>query len=196
MACMVKGEQRPAPPGPARPRITVEVPVLSIGSGPSDYERLGNYVDGLRRGQGLPLPLLHLGVLEDFVQDVADWTKGFTSPDEAAGLTVAWLHGLPVLQGFAGTSKRLVALAGGSVCGLDVETPQHVRDFQVSLITALHELLDGLLVDNVDDFILSSQALGYRYPRWKPHVAVGRPRTRRGSALEIEPLRIEFGESR
>ena len=61
------------------PRITVEVPVLSIGAGPSDYEELGNYVNALRRPQGLHMTLLHIGILEDFSHDVADWTKGMTS---------------------------------------------------------------------------------------------------------------------
>jgi hypothetical protein len=42
------------------PRITVEVPVLGIGYGPSDYEELGSYVNSLRRPQGLHLTLLHL----------------------------------------------------------------------------------------------------------------------------------------
>ena len=46
--------------------------------------------------------------------------------------------------------------------GLEVEVPQHVRDYQVSLVKALHELLDALLVDNVDDFILS--LAGPRFP--------------------------------
>jgi hypothetical protein len=178
------------------PRITVEVPVLSIGSGPSDYEALGSYVDALRRRQGLHLTLLHLGVLEDFSQDVADWTKGITSTAAATGRTVAWLQTLPVMGGFSGSADRLVALGGGSVCGLEVDVPDRVHDYQVSLVQALHGLLDELLVDNVDDFILSSRALGFRHPRWLPHIAVGRPKTRSGGFREIGPLAVEFGESR
>jgi hypothetical protein len=177
------------------PRITVEVPVLSIGSGPSDYEHLGNHVDALRRRQGLHLTLLHIGVLEDFAQDVADWTKGMTSTEAATGRTVAWLRALPVLGGFSGSAERLIVLGGGSVCGLEVDVPEHVHDYQVSLVQWLHELLDELLVDNVDDFILSSHALGFRYPRWTPHIAVGRPKTR-GGVWEISPLAVDFGESR
>lgn len=178
------------------PRITVEVPVLSIGSGPSDYEHLGSHVDALRRRQGLHLTLLHIGVLEDFAQDVEDWTKGMTSTQAAASRTVAWLQALPALGGFSGTAERLIVLGGGSVCGLEVDVPEHVRDYQVSLVQWLHELLDELLVDNVDDFILSSRALGFRYPRWTPHIAVGRPKARGGGVWEIRPLAIDFGESR
>ncbi|CAH0154477.1 hypothetical protein SRABI83_00797 [Arthrobacter sp. Bi83] len=178
------------------PRITVEVPVLSIGSGPSDYEQLGSYVEGLRRQQGLHLTLLHLGVLEDFSLDVAEWTKDVTSSADASRRTVDWLQGLPTLGGFSGSAEQLIVLGGGSVCGLEVDVPERVRDYQVSLVQALHELLDELLVDNVDDFILGSRALGFRYPRWTPHIAVGRPRTRRGGSWEIAPLAVEFGESR
>lgn len=180
----------------AVPRITVEVPVLSIGSGPSDYEQLGSYVDGLRRQQGLHLTLLHLGVLEDFSLDVAEWTKNVTSFADASRRTVDWLQGLPTLGGFSGSAGQLIVLGGGSVCGLEVDVPERVRDYQVSLVQALHVLLDELLVDNVDDFILGSRALGFRYPRWTPHIAVGRPRTRRGGSWEIAPLAVEFGESR
>lgn len=180
----------------AIPRITVEVPVLNIGSSFSDYEDLGAYVDALRRRQGLHLTLLHIGVLDDFIQDVAKWTKGNTSTADAARGTVAWLQALPVLGGFSGSAERLIVLGGGSVSGLHVDVPQQVYDYQVSLVQALHELLDELLVDNVDDFILSSPALGYRYPRWTPHVAVGRPKTRGRDPLEIGALAVEFGDSR
>ncbi|BCW66916.1 hypothetical protein NicSoilB4_16790 [Arthrobacter sp. NicSoilB4] len=178
------------------PRITVEAPVLAVGSGPSDYEELGSHVDALRRQRGLHLTLLHIGVLADFAQDVADWTRGFTTAGEAADATVAWLEGLPVLGGFSASSGRLVLLGGGRVSGLEVDVPRHVRDFQVTLVKALHELLEGLLVDNVDDFILGSRALGYRYPRWTPHIAVGRPKARERGPWEIEPLALEFGASR
>ena len=178
------------------PRITLEVPVLSIGQGPSDYEHLGRYVDALRRPQGLHLTLLHLGVLEDFSQEVADWTKGLTGTDAALRKTVAWLQALPVLGSFSGRAGKLIVLGGGNVSGLEVEVPAHVHDFQVSLVQALHDLLDDLLVDNVDDFIFSSRALGFRYPRWTPHVAVGRPKTRGAGSWEIEPLAVQFGESR
>ncbi|MDR7082745.1 hypothetical protein J2X01_002035 [Arthrobacter ginsengisoli] len=180
----------------AAPRITVEVPVLRIGSGPADYEGLGSRVDALRRQQGLHLTLLHVGVLEDFAQDVTDWTKGNTTAEEAIRMTVAWLEGLPALGGFSASTARLVLLGGGRVSGLEVEVPHHVRDYQVSLVKALHELLDEMLVDNVDDFILSSRALGFRYPRWTPHIAVGRPKTRDRGPWAIEPLAVEFGGSR
>ena len=178
------------------PRITVEVPVLGVGSGSSDYEELGRYVDALRRPQGLHMTLLHLGILEDFSQDVADWTKGITSAGAAAQRTVSWLKALPVSEGFSGTAERLTVFGGGGISGLEVNVPQYVHDHQLSLVQGLHELLDELLVDNVDDFILSSRALGYRYPRWVPHVAVGRPKTRDRGSLQIEPLTVEFGESR
>ncbi|WP_346926428.1 hypothetical protein [uncultured Arthrobacter sp.] len=178
------------------PRITVEAPVLAVGSAPSDYEELGSHVDALRRQQGLHLTLLHIGVLADFAQDIADWTNGITAAGEAANATVAWLESLPVLEGFSASSGKLVLLGGGRVSGLEVDVPQHVRDFQVSLVKALHELLDELLVDSVDDFILGSRALGFRYPRWTPHVAVGRPGLRERGPWEIAPLALEFGESR
>ncbi|MEO3933096.1 hypothetical protein WMO79_09840 [Micrococcaceae bacterium Sec7.4] len=178
------------------PRITVEVPVLSVGSGPPDYEELGSYVDALRRPQGLHLTLLHIGVLEDFAQDIATWTRGITAAGEAARLAAAWLEGLPTLGAFSARAERLVLLGGGRVSGLEVEVPHHVQEYQVSLVKALHELLDEMLVDNVDDFILSSPALGFRYPRWTPHVAVGRPKTRDRGPWAIRPLALEFGASR
>lgn len=178
------------------PRITVEVPALRIGTHPSDYEELGNHVDALRRRQGLHMTLLHIGVLADFSRDIAQWTRGITGPDETTRRTVAWLEALPVLGGFTGTTERLVVLGGGSVCALEVDVPPHVHDYQVFLVQALHELLDALLVDNIDDFILSSRALGYRYPHWTPHVAVGRPISQGRGPWEIEALDIDFGESR
>ncbi|RAX45411.1 hypothetical protein DQ354_09950 [Arthrobacter sp. AQ5-06] len=178
------------------PRITVEVPVLTVGSGPSDYEALGSYVNGLRRPQGLHLTLLHIGILADFAQDVADWTKGITSAGDAVRHTTGWLQGLPVLDGFAGTSEQLIVLGGGGISGLEVDVPRRVRDYQVSLVQGLHDLLDRLLVDNVDDFILSSAALGYRYPHWVPHVAVGRPLSRERGPRTIAPLSVVFGPSR
>lgn len=192
------------------PRITVEVPVLGIGDRPADYEQLAAYADGLRKPQGLHMTLLHIGILEDFGTDVTAWTKGATAAAAATVKTAGWLRALPVLQGFTGTAERLVLFGGGRVSGLEVDVPQGVRDFQVSLVVSLRELLDDLLVDNPDDFILSSPALGYRYPRWHPHVAVGKPkspgragetpagepgaRSRTGS-WEIRPLRVEFGPS-
>lgn len=192
------------------PRITVEVPVLAIGTRPADYEQLAAYADGLRRPQGLHMTLLHIGILEDFAADVADWTKGATDAVGAVAKTAGWLRGLPVLEGFSGTAERLVLFGGGRVSGLEVDVPQSVRDFQVSLVQALRELLDDLLVDNPDDFILSSRALGYRYPRWHPHVAVGKPKQQgpsgqghpgrdgsreRSGSWEIRPLTVEFGPS-
>ncbi|WP_104061384.1 hypothetical protein [Arthrobacter sp. 4R501] len=178
------------------PRITVEVPVLTVGSGSSDYEALGSYVNALRRPPGLHLTLLHIGILADFAQDVADWTKGITPAGEAARRTTGWLQGLPVLDGFAGTSEQLIVLGGGGISGLEVDVPDRVHDYQVSLVQGLHVLLDGLLVDNVDDFILSSPALGYRYPHWVPHVAVGRPLSRDHRPRTIAPLDVVFGPSR
>jgi hypothetical protein len=178
------------------PRITVEVPVLGIGSAPSDYDELGTLVDTLRRRQGLHLTLLHVGVLDDFSRDVEDWTSGITSSAVATRTVVAWLEALPVLAAFTGRADKLIVLGGGNVSGLEVEVPEHVHEFQVLLVRALHELLDDLLVDNIDDFILSSRALGFRYPRWTPHVAVGRPKTRTREPLGIEPLSVDFGSSR
>jgi hypothetical protein len=193
------------------PRITVEVPVLGVGNRPSDYEQLAAYADGLRKPQGLHMTLLHIGILDDFAADVAAWTKGSTDSATATVKTADWLRALPVLEGFTGTAERLVLFGGGRVSGLEVDVPQHVRDFQVSLVQALRELLDDLLVDNPDDFILSSRALGYRYPRWHPHVAVGKPKhegipgegrsrdkgraRERSGSWEIRPLRVEFGPS-
>lgn len=178
------------------PRITVEVPVLSIGAGPSDYEELARYAGALRRPRGLHMTLLHLGVLEDFCRDVADWTKGITSAELVMRRTVAWLEGLPSLEAFSGSAERLIVLGSGGVCGLEVDVPALVRDYQISLVHALHELLDELLVDNIDDFILSSPALGFRSPHWAPHVAVGRPKYRGRGPWEIGCVAVEFGESR
>ncbi|MBT2533846.1 hypothetical protein J7E83_17285 [Arthrobacter sp. ISL-48] len=178
------------------PRITVEMPMLRIGQGPSDYEALGSYVNALRRPQGLHLTLLHIGILLDFSQDVAEWTNGITSPGAAAARTVRWLQALPVLDGFSGRTERLIVLGGGSIAGLEVEVPHHVYDYQVFLVQGLHQLLHELLVDDVDDFILSSRALGFRYPRWVPHVAVGRPLARDREPRRFPPLNVEFGESR
>ncbi|MEV8148297.1 hypothetical protein AB0O52_09105 [Arthrobacter sp. NPDC080073] len=180
----------------AAPPITVEVPVLGIGAGPSDYEELARYVFALRRLRGLHMTLLHLGVLEDFCRDVAAWTKGNTSAESAQLRTVAWLEALPVLGAFSGSSERLIVLGGGGVCGLEVDIPAAVRDYQLSLVHALHELLDELLVDNIDDFILSSPALGFRSPRWVPHVAVGRPMYKGRGPWEIGRVGVDFGESR
>lgn len=178
------------------PRITVEVPVLSVGSAPSDYEALGSYVNALRRPQGLHLTLLHVGILADFAQDVADWTKGITEAGDAVRHTADWLQGLPVLDEFTGTSEQLIVLGGGGISGLEVDVPRRVHDYQVSLVQGLHDLLDRLLVDNMDDFILSSPALGYRYPHWVPHVAVGRPLSRERGTRTIAPLTVAFGPSR
>ena len=114
----------------APPRITVEVPVLSVGTAPADYESLGNFVQALRRPQGLHLTLLHVGILDDFGQDVEDWTKGITPAGEAIRATVRWLHTLPELEGFGGTSHRLIVLGGGRISGLEVPVPQHLPPFQ------------------------------------------------------------------
>jgi hypothetical protein len=101
----------------APPRITVEVPVIAVGSRPADYESLGNFVQALRRPQGLHLTLLHVGILDDFGHDVEDWTTGNTPAGEAIRATVRWLHSLPGLEGFGGTSHRLIVLGGGSIAG-------------------------------------------------------------------------------
>ena len=180
----------------APPRITVEVPVLQVGSGPADYDALGSQVVALRRPQGLHMTLLHVGILDDFGQDVEEWTRGFTTAGNAVRATVHWLQSLPEMEGFTGTSDRLIVLGGGSIAGLEVAVPQHVKDYQVSLVQGLHDLLDGLLVDNVDDFILSSPALGYRYPHWVPHVAVGRPPGHERGPWSISPMAVECGPSR
>ncbi|MFH5878985.1 hypothetical protein [Arthrobacter sp. NA-172] len=178
------------------PRITVEVPVLGVGAGPSEYEQLARYVWALRRPRGLHMTLLHLGVAEDFCRDVAEWTKGATDAGLVMRRTISWLEALPVLEGFSASAERLIVLGGGGVCGLGVDVPDFVRDYQVSLVRALHELLDELLVDNIDDFILSSPALGFRSPRWVPHVAVGKQRYRGRGPWEIGRVAVEFGESR
>ena len=180
----------------ALPRITVEVPVLGVGSGPADYEGLAQHADALRRPKGLHLTLLHLGVLEDFAHDVYEWTKGISGSQAVTLETVRWLQSLPVLDGFCGVSERIIVLGGGGIAGLEVDVPAHVRDYQVSLVEGLRRLLEGLLVDNVDDFILSSPALGFRYPHWVPHVAVGGPRSRSREPVQIPPMTVAFGESR
>ena len=180
----------------AIPRITVEVPVLGVGSGPADYEGLAQHADALRRPQGLHLTLLHIGVLEDFAHDVNTWTKGMAGSQAVTRQTVGWLRSLPVLDGFSGVSERLIVLGGGGIAGLEVDVPRHVHDYQVSLVAGLRDLLEGLLVDNVDDFILSSPALGFRYPHWVPHIAVGRPRARSREPVQIPPMTVTFGESR
>ena len=178
------------------PRITVEVPVLKVGSDAADYAALGTYVTALRRPEGLHLTLLHIGILADFAQDVLDWTKGITSADDAVRQTTDWLQRLPQLDGFSGTSGQLIVLGGGSISGLSVDVPPRVHEYHVSLVQGLHDLLDRLLVDNVDDFILSSPALGYRYPHWVPHVAVGRPLSRERRPCAIPQLAVSFGPSR
>lgn len=180
----------------AVPRITVEVPVLGVGSGPADYEGLAQHADALRRQQGLHLTLLHIGILEHFAHDVIEWTKGMSGSQAITRETVRWLRSLPVLDGFSGVSERVIVLGGGGIAGLEVDVPRHVHDYQVSLVEGLRGLLEGLLVDNVDDFILSSPALGFRYPHWVPHVAVGRPKSRSSEPVQIPPLTVTFGESR
>lgn len=178
------------------PRITVEVPVLSVGTGPGDYGELGSHVLSLRRQHGLHLTLLHIGILAEFARDIAAWTKGATPAGHAVQQSARWLRELPVLSGFSGTSERLVVFGGGGVSALEVHVPDDVRDYQAALVDGLRGLLDGLYVDNVDDFILSSPALGYKYPRWIPHVAVGRPMSRSREPVAIAPVPLTFGESR
>jgi hypothetical protein len=180
----------------ALPRITVEVPVLGMGSGPADFEGLGQHVNALRRPQGLHLTLLHIGILEDLANDVAQWTQGITPSGAVIRGTVLWLRSLPVLDGFGGVADRLIVLGAGGIAGLEVDVPRQVHDYQVSLVEGLRSLLERLLVDNVDDFILSSPALGFRYPHWVPHVAVGRPKSRSREPVQIPPMPVRFGESR
>lgn len=177
------------------PRITVEVPVLAVGIGPGDYESLRPHVHALRKPAGLHMTVLHLGVLTTLAGEITEWTNGLTSPDEAAGRTVAWLRGLPETPGFPGTAGRLVVLGGGNVSALEVHVPQHIHDYQLTLVQRFRGFLDELLVDNVDDFILASRALGW-HPRWIPHVAVGRPASRGGNPVQIPPVAVSFGPSR
>ncbi|WGM20109.1 hypothetical protein QEH68_19170 [Paenarthrobacter sp. OM7] len=178
------------------PRITIEVPVLRIGDGVSDYDGLARFVDALRNPSGLHLTLLHVGILDDLAQDIAAWTKGAAKPEHVLPEVASWLTELPVLAGFLGKSDRLIPLGGGRVMGLEVDVPQEVHDYQALLLHGLHLLLDDLGLDNIDDFILSSPALGYRSPRWVPHIAVGKARTRHEPEVEIAPVAIEFGDSR
>ena len=181
---------------PDAPRITVEVPVLRVGAGASDYEGLNRFVDSLRKPQGLHLTLLHVGIFEELGRDITAWTKGLSPPEKTLPEIASWLAELPVLQGFLGKSDKLIPLGGGRLMGLEVDVPQEVHDYQALLVQGLHILFDDLGLDNVDDFILSSPALGYRTPRWLPHIAVGKARTRREPEMEIAPVAIEFGDSR
>jgi|GEM_PF-996715 len=193
MSCMTASN----PPGrkPHGSRITVEVPVLRIGAGQSDYEGLSRYVDFLRKPQGLHMTLLHVGILDDLVRDIEGWTKGMSRSENVLPEIVGWLTELPVLQGFLGKSDKLIPLGGGRLMGLEVDVPQEVHDYQALLVQGLHVLLDDLGLDNIDDFILSSPALGYRSPRWLPHIAVGKARTRHEPPMEIAPVPVEFGDS-
>lgn len=181
------------PPGP---RITVEVPVLRVGAAPSDYEGLNRFVDSLRKQQGLHMTLLHVGILDELGRDIVAWTKGLSPPERVLPEIASWLTELPVMQGFLGKSDKLIPLGGGRLMGLEVDVPQEVHDYQALLLRGLHVLLDDLGLDNIDDFILSSAALGYRSPRWLPHIAVGKARTRHEPAVEIAPVALEFGDSR
>ncbi|UKA49573.1 hypothetical protein LFT48_19420 [Arthrobacter sp. FW305-123] len=180
---------------PHEARITVEVPVLRVGAGPSDYEGLNRFVDSLRKPQGLHMTLLHIGILDDLGGDIAAWTKGLSPSEKTLPEIASWLTELPVLQGFLGKSDKLIPLGGGRLMGLEVDVPQEVHDYQALLVQGLHVLLDDLGLDNIDDFILSSPALGYRSPRWLPHIAVGKARTRHEPEMEIDPVAIEFGDS-
>ncbi|GAA3268843.1 hypothetical protein [Paenarthrobacter aurescens] len=180
---------------PHEARITVEVPVLRVGAGPSDYEGLNRFVQSLRKPQGLHMTLLHIGILDDLGRDIAAWTKGLSPSEKTLPEIASWLTELPVLQGFLGKSDKLIPLGGGRLMGLEVDVPQEVHDYQALLVQGLHVLLDDLGLDNIDDFILSSPALGYRSPRWLPHIAVGKARTRHEPEMEIDPVAIEFGDS-
>lgn len=88
-----------------------------------------------------------------------------------------------------------MVLGGGNVSALEVHVPQHVHDHQVTLVQRFRGFLEELLVDNVDDFILASRALGW-HPRWIPHVAVGRPAGRGGNPVQLPPMAVSFGQSR
>nr|WP_284978844.1 hypothetical protein [Arthrobacter sp. fls2-241-R2A-200] len=184
------------PGKPEEPRVTVEVPVLRIGAGLADYEGLSRFVVSLRKPQGLHMTLLHVGILDHLVADIEAWTKGRSTPERVLPEIVSWLTELPVLEGFLGKSDRLVPLGGGRLMGLEVDVPQEVHDYQALLVQGLHVLLDDLGLDNIDDFILSSHALGYRSPRWLPHIAVGKAQSRQQGATELAPVAIEFGDSR
>lgn len=170
--------------------------MLSVGSDPADYQGLARYVDSVRKPQGLHMTLLHIGVLDNLVGDIVSWTKGNAQPEQATQEIVSWLTELPVLEGFLGKSSSLVSLGSGHISALEVEVPQGVHDYQYLLVQGLHVLLDQLGLDNIDDFILSSPALGYRSPRWIPHIAVGKARTRHEPPMEIAPVPVEFGDSR
>jgi hypothetical protein len=178
------------------PRVTVEVPVLSIGADPASYEDLGHHVDSLRKPRSLHMTLLHIGILDRVTADIVAWTQGRTSVEKASVEIAAWLRELPVLDGFLGKSDTIIALGGGRISSLQVEVPQAVRDYHTLLIQGLHELLDDLGLDNIDDFILSSPGLGYRSPHWIPHVAVGKARVKHQEPIKIETMALEFGSSR
>ncbi|MCR1162997.1 hypothetical protein NEK97_16150 [Paenarthrobacter sp. UW852] len=186
----------PARGKPEGLRITVEVPVLSVGAGLSDYEGLGRYVDSLRKPSGLHMTLLHVGILDHLLADIESWTKGRSTPEKVLPEIVSWLTELPVLEGFLGKSNRLIPLGGGRLMGLEVDVPQEVHDYQALLVQGLHVLLDDLGLDNIDDFILGSRALGYRSPRWLPHIAIGKAKSRHEIPIEIAPVAIGFGDSR
>ncbi|MFF1831906.1 hypothetical protein [Paenarthrobacter sp. NPDC058040] len=175
------------------PRITVEVPVLHVGARLEDF---GRYVDSVRRPEGLHMTLLHLGILDLLVADIVSWSRGAAQADRVAAEVASWLRGLPVLDGFLGKSEKLITLGGGRVSSLEVSVPQAVHDYQTLLVQGLHVLLGDLGLDNIDDFILSSPALGYRSPRWVPHVAVGRSRSKHEAPIELESVALEFGSSR
>ncbi|MCF3140509.1 hypothetical protein LRQ04_14730 [Paenarthrobacter sp. AR 02] len=186
----------PARGKPEGLRITVEVPVLSLGAGLADYGGLGRYVDSLRKPSGLHMTLLHVGILNHLLADIESWTKGRSTPEYVLPEIVSWLTELPVLEGFLGKSSRLVPLGGGRLMGLEVDVPQEVHDYQALLVQGLHVLLDDLGLDNIDDFILGSPALGYRSPRWLPHIAIGKAKSRHEDPIEIAPVAIGFGDSR
>lgn len=181
---------------PDKPRVTVEVPVLRVGAGPADYQGLERFVDSLRKPQGLHMTLLHVGILDELAVDIAAWTNGRAEPGKVLPEISSWLTELPVLQGFLGKSDKLVPLGGGRLMGLEVDVPQEVHDYQALLVQGLHVLLDELGLDNIDDFILGSPALGYRSPRWLPHIAVGKAKSRHEPPTEIAPVALEFGDSR
>lgn len=178
------------------PRITVEAPVLHVGSGLDAYKSLERYVESLRNPRGLHMTLLHVGILDRLAADIVDWTRGAVGPEPVIREVASWLRGLPMLEGFLGKSGKLITLGGGRVSGLEVTVPLAVQDYHTLLVQGLHALLDDIGLDNIDDFILSSPALGYRSPRWLPHVAVGKARSKHQEPIELETVALEFGPSR
>ena len=109
--------------------------------------------------QGLHLTLLHIGVLEDFcpgrrgLDQRRHQCRGMPPAGRLPGCRRCRSGGL-----FRKRRKARSCSAAAACADLKWTCPEHVHDYQVFLVQALHELLDELLVDNVDDFILGSRA--------------------------------------